>query len=119
MNKDDGRLVRRSMAKRVVAPSDHGLKRVRRHASVGRKETATGRELVPPALKRRRGLIPSLSLFFAPGLGQVVAQALRHGRIRQVKAVLADAHRLVSKYPLQAVCIGVGLGYLLSRTKVE
>jgi len=119
MNKDDGRLMRKSMAKRVVAPSVHRSKRIRRHDSVGRKETATGRELAPPALKLRRGLIPSLSPFLAPGLGQVVAQALRHGRIGQVKAVLANAHRLVSKYPLQAVLIGIGLGYLLSRTKVE
>ena len=47
-----------------------------------------------------------------------VAEALRHIRSESFKAVLENAQHLVRKYPLQAVLVGVGLGFLLSRTKV-
>ena len=55
----------------------------------------------------------------ASGLGCVAAQALWHVRIERFGAAVADARQLVRKHPLQAVLVGVGLGYLLSRAKVR
>ena len=50
-----------------------------------------------------------------PGLGRVVAQVFRHVRIRRFRAASADARQVVTRHPLQAVLVGVGLGYLLAR----
>ncbi|TKS58252.1 MAG: hypothetical protein EWM73_03585 [Nitrospira sp.] len=55
----------------------------------------------------------------APNLGRIAAQAFRHVRIGRFRTAFADAQQLVRKHPLQAVLVGVGLGYILSRTKVR
>jgi hypothetical protein len=48
------------------------------------------------------------------GLGRV-AEALPYMRNEQFKVFFENTRQLIQKYPLQAMFVGVGLGYLLSR----
>lgn len=119
MSNDPGRFARRLPGEQPAAASVRRPKRGRGQAgSTADKKTATGLRPVSPDADRRRGLAQDLPLL-ASGLGRVATQAFRHVRIGRFRAALADAQQLVCKHPLQAVLVGVGLGYLLSRTKVR
>ncbi len=110
--------MRRSPGEPSAAASDRRLKRARNQAgATAEKETATSRRLVSPTVDRRGGLAQDLTRL-ASGLGRVAAQALWHVRSGTLRGALVDARQLVRKHPLQAVLVGVGLGYVLSRTKV-
>jgi hypothetical protein len=106
---------RRPPGKRSASASAREPKRqLSRTASPTDRETATGRGLVSPITDRHR--VPAQDLtFLASDLGQVVAQVFLHVRISRFRAAFADAQQLVRKHPLQAVLVGVGLGYLFSR----
>lgn len=113
MSKDHDRLALRPPDVRSVSATLRKTKRPRtRTSSTGDKETATGRKRVSSSRK-----VPQDLTVLAPTMGRIAAQAFRHIRIERFRAVLADAQQLVRKYPTQAMLIGVGLGYLLSRAK--
>jgi ElaB/YqjD/DUF883 family membrane-anchored ribosome-binding protein len=119
MSEDHDRLARRPPDERPASASVHKPRRPRSRAgSTGGREAGTGRGLVSPAEDLRGRFTQDLTLL-APSLGRIAAQAFRHVRIGSFRAALADAQQLVRKHPLQAVLVGVGLGYLLSRTKVR
>ncbi len=110
---------RKPLSKRSVSASAGKPKRPRsRTASPTDRQTATGPGLLSLITERHRGPAQELT-FLASGLGQVVAQVVRHVGISRLRATFADALQLVRTHPLQAVLAGVGLGYLLSRTKVR
>lgn len=113
MSKDHDRLALRPPDVRSVSATLRKTKRPRsRTSSTGDKETATGRKRVSSSRK-----VPQDLTVLTPTMGRIAAQAFRHIRIERFRAVLADAQQLVRKYPTQAMLIGVGLGYLLSRAK--
>jgi hypothetical protein len=119
MSKDHGRLAKRLTGERSAAPSVRRLKRGRSQpGSTADTKTATGRRLVSPDTDRCRGLTQDLNLL-AAGLGRIAAQAFWQVRIGRFSAAWADTRQLVCKHPLQAVLVGVGLGYFISRTKVR
>ena len=119
MGKDHGRLAKRLTGERSAAPSVRRPKRGRgQPGSTADREQTTGRRLVSSDADRRRGLTQDLSRL-ASGLGRIAARAFRHIRIGRFSAPLADMHQLVCKHPLQAVLVGLGVGYFLSRTKVR
>ena len=116
MSKEHDRLARKPSDEHSASASVRKTKRPRsRTGSTGDRETAAGRGLVSSTADRRGKGAQDLTVL-APNLGRIAAQAFRHMRFR---AALADAQQLVRKHPLQAVLVGVGLGYLLSRTKVR
>ena len=117
MSKDHGRLAE-DYREQPAATSVRRPKRGRVTRFHGRLENGEGRRPMSPDGDRRRGLAQDLPLL-ASGLGRVATQPFRHVRIGRFRAALADAQQLVCKHPLQAVLVGVGLGYLLSRTKVR
>ena len=118
MSKDHGRLPKRLTGERSAAVGIRRPKRGRSQpGSTPDSKRATGRRLVSPATDRRRGLTQDLDLL-AAGLGRIAAQALRQVRIGRFSAAWENTRQLVCKHPLQAVLVGVGLGYFLSRTKV-
>jgi hypothetical protein len=117
MNKDHGRTTRRSTGERSAATSARRPKRgLSQPGSTANRETGTDRGLASPTADRRGGHTQDPSPLVS-GRGWI-AEALRHMRSERFKAVLKNAQQLVRKYPLQAVLVGVGLGFLLSRTKV-
>lgn len=119
MSKDHNRLARKPPDEHPSSTSIHKTKRPRSRAGfTGDRETPAGRGLVSSTADRRGEGVQDLTVP-APNLGRIAAQAFRHMRIERFKAALADAQQLVRKHPLQAVLVGVGLGYLLSRTKVR
>ena len=119
MSKDHGRLAKRLTGERSAAPSVRRPRRGRdQPGSTADREPTTGRRLAPPDADRRRGLTQDLNLL-AAGLGRIAAQAFRQVRIGRFSEAWADTRQLVCKHPLQAVLVGVGLGYFLSRTKVR
>ncbi len=113
MSKDHDRLALRPPDVRSVSTTLRKTKRPRnRTSSTGDKETATGRKRVSSSRN-----VPQDPTVLAPTMGRIAARAFRHIRIERFRAVLVDAQQLVRKYPTQAMLIGVGLGYLLSRAK--
>jgi hypothetical protein len=119
MNKDHDRLARKPPDEQSASTSDRKTKRPRsRTGSTGDMETVPGRGLVPSTADRPGKVAQDLTVL-ASNLGRIAAQAFQHMRIERFRAALADAQQLVRKHPLQAVLVGVGLGYLLSRTKVR
>lgn len=119
MSKDHDRLARRPSTERSASASVRKPKRSRSRAgSTADRETTTGRGLASPTADRRGGCAQSLTLL-ASGLGRGAAQAFLHVRLGRFRIAFADAQQLVRKHPLQAVLVGVGLGYILSRTKVR
>lgn len=119
MSKDQARRTRRSTGERSAHVSVRRPKRARSQPDpTANREMATGRGLASLAADRRGGLAQDLTLL-SSALALVVASAFRHVRIWRFRAALAGAQQLVCKHPLRAVLIGVGLGYLLSRTKVS
>jgi hypothetical protein len=69
--------------------------------------------LLPPIAKRGGKLVQKIRpLPFGLGL---VAEALRHMSNERFKVFFGNTQQLVQKHPLQAIFVGVGLGYLLSR----
>ena len=118
MSKNHDRLARRPPDERSASASVSKTTRPRSRTGFRQGlETATGRGFVSSSANRRGRSAQGLT-GLAPSLGRIAAQAFRHIRIERVRAALADAQQLVRKHPLQAVLVGVGFGYLLSRTKV-
>jgi len=114
MHKDHDPLARRPHDERSVSASLGKTKRSRsRTSSPLNRETAVGRGVVS-SIRGRRGKV---GVVLAPSLGRGAALAFRHIRIERFRAALADTQQLVRKHPLQAMLVGVGVGYLLSRTK--
>ena len=119
MSKDHGRLARKHPDEHSASASVRKTKRPRsRIGSTGDREPTTGRGLVSSTAERRGEVAQDLTVL-APNLGRIAAQAFQHMRLERFRAALVDAQQLVRKHPLQAVLVGVGLGYLLSRTKVR
>lgn len=119
MRKDHDRLTRRPPDDRSVSASVRKTKRPRsRTSSTGGKETGRGRGLASSS-GGRKGKIAQDLIVLAPSLGRFAAQAFRHIQIDRFCGALADAQQLVRKHPLQALLVGVGVGYLLARTKVR
>ena len=113
MSKDHDRLALRPPDVPSVSATLRKTKRPRsRTSSTGDKDTATGHKRVSSSRK-----VPQNLTVLAPTMDRIAAQAFRHIRIERLRAVLADAQQLVRKDPTQAMLIGVGLGYLLSRAK--
>lgn len=119
MSKDHDRLARKPPDEHSGSASVRKTKRPRsRTGSTGDRETPAGRGLVTSSAGRRGKGVQDLTVP-TPNLGRIAAQAFRHMRIERFRSALADAQQLVRKHPLQAVLVGVGLGYLLSRTTVR
>ena len=118
MSKDCSSLAKRLTGERPAAIAVRRPKRGRSEpGSLIDREPATGRRLASLTGDRRGGTQDLCPL--ASGLGRLAAQAFRHVRFERFSAALADTHKLVCTHPLQAVLVGVGLGYLLSRIKVR
>ena len=79
------------------------------------KKTARRPRLSPVTPHRREKYLKQPNLLVS-GLGRVT-EAIRHVPAGRFKAALGNAQYLVYKYPLQAMLVGVGLGYLLRRGK--
>lgn len=119
MSEDHGRLARKPPDEHSASAFVRKTKRPRsRIGSTGDRELTTGRGLVSSTADRRGEVAQDLTVLVRTW-GRVAAQAFRHVRIKRFRAAVVDAQQLVRKYPLQAVLVGVGLGYLLSRTKVK
>jgi hypothetical protein len=117
VSKDQGRRMRRSPGEQSAPASVSRPRRAQSQAgSTAERETTTGRRLASPTVDRGGGLAQDLTRL-ASGLGRVAAQALWQMRIGRFRAAVADARQLVRRHPLQAVLVGVGLGYFLSRAK--
>lgn len=119
MGTDHDRLARKPPDEHSGFASIRKTKRPRsRTGSTGDRETPASRGIVTSTADRRGKSVQDLAVP-APNLGRFAAQAFRHMRIERFGAALADAQQLVRKHLLQAVLVGVGLGYLLSRTTVR
>jgi|SRR6185503_211407 len=113
MTKSPGRRPRRTPVERSVTPS---LRRPNRGqsqpSSIAIREMVNPRLLSPTA---KQGGKPVRNVKPLPfGLGRV-AKTLPHFRSEQFKVLFENTRQLARKYPLQAMFVGVGLGYLLSR----
>jgi hypothetical protein len=116
MRKGHDGLTRRPPDDRSVSASVRKTKRPRsRTSSTGDRETGIGRGLVSSS-EGRKGRIAQDLIMLAPSLGRFAAQAFRHIQIDRFWGALTDAQQLVRKHPLQAMLVGVGVGYLLART---
>jgi hypothetical protein len=109
-----------SVRRMPVEPSTGGSVRRSRNArsqpdSLTGKKSARGHRLSSGTPNRRekhqQGANPLVL-----GLGRV-AETIRHVPSKRFKAALENAQHLVYRYPLQAMLVGVGLGYLLRRDK--
>ncbi len=119
MSKDHDRLARKPPDEDSASTSVRKTIRPKSRAGSRRKRETTTRRVLVSSTTDRHGKVAQDLTGLAPNLGRFAAQAFRHMRIERFRAALADAQQLVRKHPLQAVLVGVGLGYLLSRTKVR
>lgn len=119
MSKDHDRVARKPPVARTASSSVRKTTRLTsRNGTTWGRETATPHGLVSSTTDRRGKVTQGVAVL-APKLGRIAAQVFRNMRIERFRAALADAQQLVRKYPLQAVLVGMGLGYFLSRTKVR
>ena len=117
MRKDHDALARRPPNGRSVSASVGKTKRSpTRAGSTGNREIALGRGLIS-SHRGQRGKVGQDLIVLAPSLVRSAALALRHLRIERFRAALADTQQLVYKHPVQAMLVGLGVGYLLARTK--
>ena len=109
-----------SVRRMPVEPSTGGSVRRSKHTrsvpgTVTGKKTARGTRS-SSITPNRRGKHPQEVAPLVSGVVRVV-EAIRHVPSGTFKTALGNAQHLVYKYPLQAMLVGVGLGYLLRRTK--
>jgi hypothetical protein len=117
MRKDHDALARRPPDDSSVSTSVGKTKHPRsRPSSTRTREIAMGRGLASSS-RGRRGKVGQDLIVLAPSLGRSAALAFRHLRFERFRAALTDAQQLVHKHPVQAMLVGLGIGYLLSRTK--
>lgn len=103
---------RRPPSKRSVSTTVRKPNRPRSRTAPTVKETPADREIPSPITDRQRVSTHELTVL-AAGLRRVVAQVVRHARIKRInrfRAAFADAQQLVRKHPLQATLVGVSLG---------
>ena len=112
MNKEFDRLARKPPAGHSASASVSKTKRPRSRTG------STGDRLVSSTADRQGHITQDLT-GLALNLGRIAAQTFRHMRVERFRSALTNSQQLVRKHPLQTVLVGVGLGYLLSRTKVR
>ena len=118
MSKEQGSSKRRSSGERSGPASVRRPKReLSRAGSTKDRDTDTDRRHARSTAGSRGGLAQDDTVP-ASGLERVVAETPRYVDKGRLRGGLENARQLVRKRPLQAVLLGIGLGYLLSRLKV-